>query len=178
MSKVDMKGWSADQVKAYETASLALAAEEQAAAEELARRKTAAESPEAMIEAATEKAAALKRERERAAIESGDDRAYTKAVREHGGDHRVARVRTHEGSILLTPMGASAWEGFKDRIAELKSDADIDRLAKETIYETLYHPTPARFDEIVGRFPGIWTHLYTARNALVDGVLEEARPKG
>jgi hypothetical protein len=178
MAKVDMSKWSAEQVKAYEAATAALKSEEDATAQEAARIKAEETSPEALIAAAREQAEELKAERERAARERADDRAYAAAVKAEGGDHRVARVRTHEGSVLLRPMTAAAWEEFCERLEELKEESDKRRISRETVISTRIHPDRTRFDYLVERFPFLWTHLYMARDALIDGVKQEARGKG
>lgn len=175
MDKPSMSGWSAEQVKAYDAAMSALQAEEQQAAEQATKRKAEAESPETLIALAQEKAAAVKRERERAAQEAADDRAYARAVKEQGGAHRVGRIDTHEGTIILIPMTGTAYEDFADRISHLTEDHDLTRVSQETIWKTLYHPARDRFDELVSRFPGVWPRLFNARNALIDGVKEEQR---
>jgi hypothetical protein len=173
--KPNMVGWTPEQVKAYEAAMAALQAEERQASEQAAQQKVDADSPETLIAAAQEKAATVKRERERAAQQVADDRAYARAVKEQGGEHRVARILTHEGSVILVPMTAPAWEYFRETVEGYTAPRDIDGAARESICNTLYHPDRTRFDELVAKFPGIWAHLFAARNALVDGVQEEAR---
>jgi hypothetical protein len=178
MVKPDMRGWSPEQIKAYEDATAALVAEEATAERERAARAAAASSPEALVERLREQAEQTRQERERAAREAADDEAYRRAVAKHGKDH-VARVRTVKGSVILRGMSGRQWEDHCDRIAGLDGrDEDIVKVSKEAVFETLEHPSRDTLQGWVEEFGGLWTTLYMARDALVMGLDREAGPKG
>ncbi|AUX33160.1 MULTISPECIES: hypothetical protein [Sorangium] len=177
MSKPDMKGWTPEQIKAYEEAAAALAAEESAIAEASARQEREAASPEALAEKLREQAAAAREARARAARDAADDAAYRKACKEHG-ERRVARTRTVEGSVIQRAMTRQEHEEFSDRIAGLESEADILKVARAATLDTVVHPPRPRMLEILERYPRLWVHLYAARDELITGVEEAARGKG
>jgi hypothetical protein len=175
---VDMSKWTPEQRDAYERATAEAEYEAASLAAEKAQRDAAASSPEALIEAAREKAAAAKKEREKAAREAEDDAAFKAAVRAQGGEHRVARVRTYEGSIVLRAAGKLEWTEFQERVGALQSDEDKLSLARSMTLDTVLHPARHRVLELCDRFPGLWIYLYGARDALVDGLEQQSRGKG
>jgi hypothetical protein len=178
MDKPDMKGWSPEQIKAYQEAAAALATESAAAEQERAARVAAAASPEALVEQLLAKAEEARQERERAAREAADDAAYRAACAKHGKDH-VARIRTVRGSIILRGMTGRQWEDHCDRIAELEGRPDdILKVSRESVFETLEHPARPTLQEWLDEYGGLWMSLHGARDALVMGLDREASPKG
>lgn len=177
MSKVDMDGWTPEQIKAYEDAAAALAAEHAAADAARTARERAESSPEALAEKLREQAAAARAERERAEREAADDAAYRKACKEHG-EKRVMRVKTVEGSVILRAMSAREWEDYCDRVAGLESQDDIQKVARQSVLDTLVYPDRNRTLAILDLLPGLWVSLYGARDQLVTGVEEVVRGKG
>ncbi|WP_155798866.1 hypothetical protein [Sorangium cellulosum] len=178
MSKPDMKGWTPEQIEAYELAASALAAEEEETRAALERAGREASSPEGMVEKLREQAAAAREARARAERDAADDAAYRKACKEHGGEKRVARVRTVEGSVIMRAMTRQQHEDFSDRIAGLEAEADILKVAQQATLDTVVHPPRPRMLEILELYPRLWVHLYSARDALITGVEEAARGKG
>ncbi|WP_437948650.1 hypothetical protein WME98_49990 [Sorangium sp. So ce296] len=178
MSKVDMKGWTPEQIKAYQEAEAALAAEESAIAEARARQAREAASPEALAEKLREQAAAAREARARAERDAEDDAAYRKACKEHGGEQRVARTRTVDGSVIQRAMTRQEHEEFSDRISGLESEADVLKVARAATLDTVVHPPRPRMLQILERYPRLWVHLYAARDELITGVQEAARGKG
>lgn len=177
MDKPKMDGWSPEQVKAYESAAAALAAEQGMLVDAQAARERAAASPEAMAEQLREQTAAARAARERAARDAEDDDAYRKACKTHG-EKRVMRVRTVEGSVVLRAMGATAWEEYSDRIAGFENQSDVLKLSRSVTLDTIVYPPRERVLAMVELLPRLWTHLYAARDELVTGVEEVIRGKG
>ncbi|XXX73879.1 hypothetical protein WMF30_40155 [Sorangium sp. So ce134] len=177
MSKPDMKGWTPEQIKAYEEAEAALAAEESAIAEARARQEREAASPEALADKLREQAAEAREARARAERDAEDDAAYRKACKEHG-EKRVMRIRTVEGSVIQRAMSAREWEDFSDRISGLESQEDIKKVGQQATLDTVVHPPRPRVLQMVEQLPRLWVHMYTARDELVTGVEEVIRGKG
>jgi hypothetical protein len=178
MNKPDMMGWSPEQIKAYEEAAAALAAEQAAEEQARAARERAEASPEALAEKLRAQAAAAREARAVRERDAADDAAYRKVCAAHGGEKRVARVRTIEGSIIMRAMSAPAWEDFQERVAGLEAPADILKIAQQVTLDHIEHPKRERVLEILKDLPRLWPFLYAARDQLVTGVEEEARGKG
>ncbi|XXY23367.1 hypothetical protein WME88_27525 [Sorangium sp. So ce216] len=177
MSKPDMKGWTPEQIKAYQDAADALASEESAAEQAREARARVEASPEAMAEKLREQAAEAREARARAERDAEDDAAYRKACKEYG-EKRVMRIRTVEGSVIQRAMSAKEWEDFSDRIAGLESQDDIKKVGQQATLDTVVHPPRPRVLQMVDKLPRLWVHLYTARDELVTGVEEVIRGKG
>lgn len=107
-----------------------------------------------------------------------EDIVFKKAVADYGGESRVRRVRTPEGSIILRPLTTKEIDRQSERSsADGMKSADLAILFREFIAKSVVHPARARFDQIVELYPGVWSKLAQERDALISGALEDAEKK-
>jgi hypothetical protein len=137
-----------------------------------------AESPTAVI--ANTRAALAARRQERIALERDreEDAIFDALIKEYGGEHRVARIRTREGSIMLRPMTSQE----SDLVATRCSNPQLTEIAKAALHkdatvQLVRHPSRAKFDEIMGLYISLWGKIYDARDAVSSGIAEEASKK-
>jgi hypothetical protein len=177
MADVDMKGWTPEQVAAYEAALKELAHEEERLAEIKAAEEEAKTSPAAVIAAKKAEAAKRRAEREKAERESREDAIWADLVAKHGENH-LARIRTVEGSIMIRSNTRIELEKLSIQLEAAKSDLDKVKIANRAIRDTVLHPPLAEFDKLTESYPALWSALYEPRDVLNKGLEQEIAGKG
>ncbi|MEO5730972.1 MAG: hypothetical protein ABI134_33650 [Byssovorax sp.] len=166
--------WKDEEVRAF----LALREEELVEDLLVEEQGRLALAPARIIEAKSKELARKRAARLAAERDAAEELIYQAAVKEHGGEHRVGRIRTPEGSILLRPQAPKEIDRLGIRLtADGMKDADQLLLVREALITTVVHPARAGFEAIVGLYPGLWKTLYEARDKLVDGRAEELGKK-
>jgi len=162
-------------LQALQEAKLAADARKAAA---LAKAAEAAASPEAIVAQATRELDAAERDAAAAERQLVDDAAYTAACAKHGGEDRVARVRTQMGAILIRPMEPAEVDNATKRESAQKDDLAKELVARDEIRKLVIHPSQERFAQIVQTYPLLWNTLGRARDALIKGLEEQAGKDG
>lgn len=133
-------------------------------------RATAANLPPSADQIIQEAEAALVREQR----EECDEVAWAEALAKHGKG-RVARVETPDGCIIMRTVTLREQDMFVERLAGVSGSGRLT-VAREYTLDTVEYPPREKVRAVTDKFPGIWEHLYAARNALADG--EVARISG
>ena len=173
---IDVAGWPAEKRAALEAAEAELRHEEQRLAAIAEEARAAAASPDAIIAARAEELKRKREERIKAEREVEEEAIYRAMCAKHG-EKRVARVRTHEGSIMFRASSPKEIEALAVRVRGLKTDTDREKVGQAALRATVEHPSPAAFDALVARYPGVWPYLYLARDAIESGLAEEIEKK-
>jgi hypothetical protein len=177
MSKIDMTGWTPEQVKEYESAERELGEVAATLGTAEAAIKAMRAAPAHLIAAKRAEAAAKRAELERLARDARADEAYERACAEHGGPGRVAIVRTVEGAIVMRAMTSREIDEQAMRGADL-SIRDRETIGREGIRDTVLFPEPKEFDAFLERHHGMWGTLAEVRDKLISGLREEQQKKG
>jgi len=177
MGKIDMTGWTPEQIKDYEAASADAASAESALLDAFEARRAAEAAPAHLIAAKRAEAAAARAEVSRLAQEAQAEIVYEKACVEYGGSSRVAIVRHVEGAIVMRAMTAREIDEQASRGAELKV-SDREAIGREGIRGTVLYPPGPTFDDLLERYHGLWGTLAEARDALVSGLRADLSKKG
>lgn len=170
--------WTPDQAVAYVGAADEEQTEAAAIAEIEADIEACALNPARIIEAKVREVGEKRAERIARSRDRDEDSIYAKALVDFGGDRRVARVRTPEGSIIMRPLTGAECDKTSERTSKpgMKA-ADAAILLREQLAGSVVHPTRERFNTIVEMFPGLWSTLIEARDRLIDGTVEDAEKK-
>lgn len=166
--------WSAENSLTFESMMRDLAAED----ERIAAIREAAHSPAAMLDAKRLELVAKKAARVALERDAEEDVIYAAAVKEHGGAHRVARVRTREGSIILRAMTCTESDRVGARInADGIKNSEIVTLSRDALRATVVHPPLPAFDKLVNDYASLWVDLYAERDRLTSGREDAAEKK-
>lgn len=138
----------------------------------------AAFAPSAILASKRAELAEVRAQRVARERDADEDAVFAAASKAHGGDHRVFRLRTCEGSIILRPETLAELDRVGVRItAEGIKPAEVVAISRDSLAATVVHPPRARLDAILALYPGLWTALYDARRALTSGLVEDAEKK-
>jgi hypothetical protein len=178
MTTIDTSTWTDEQ--RAEFAALDASIAEETAKAELGEAKREAErlSP---VNVLAERKAALEAKAKVAALATAElvaDVAFRKAIVEHGGKERVARIFTEEGSIILRAMTLAESDDYGARVEELPSIVEKIATAREALAATVVYPSRDAFNAAVTKWPGLWAFLYVARDAMIAGIKEDTAGKG
>ncbi|MGK3961322.1 hypothetical protein WMF01_12145 [Sorangium sp. So ce1667] len=175
-AKIDTSTWTPEQRAEFERlqADLTDEAEKRAALE--AQDEIRRNSAEAQIEAAKERLEAERRANALREWEAAADTIEKKARREHGQE-LVGRIRTEVGSIVFRGMTGDEFQEATERSQDLPA-ADRERVARDAIAELVLHPTRPKFDEMAGKFPGLWGTIIEANTKIATCNAEVVAKKG
>lgn len=162
---------------AITAARLALAAAKAKAEEAQIALTAEQESEEAQIARLQLQQQAAERERLRLEREKASEHIYRKACLEHG-EHRVARIHTVEGPLVLRPMTGLEADDLDVRQDALAKDIEKTKAAIEAACDTLLYPTAEEFREWLAKYPTLSVDVFKARNKVMSGLKEEERGKG
>ncbi len=135
------------------------------------------ESEEALLAKIELERQALEREAKRLEREREAEPIYRKACIEHG-EHRVAKLRTVKGSAVFRPMSAIEVDDLDVRQEALKTGTEKTKVAMEAAIDTLLYPHADEFRGWLDEHPALAVDVFTARNRVQSGILEEERGKG
>jgi chromosome segregation ATPase len=173
---IDVGGWPADKRAELERAEAELRHEEQRLAALAEEQRAAKESPDAVIAARVEELRKAREKRQAAEREAEEEAIYKALCLKHG-EKRVARVRTHDGSVMFHASSPKEIDALAARVRGLKTDADREKAGQSALRATVDHPSPREFDDRVAKYPGLWPYLYLARDAIESGLAEETEKK-
>jgi hypothetical protein len=175
--KINMTGWSQEQIDAFKAAEAEEAHEAQRLAELAAEEEAAKVDPATIIAEKKAAAAAKRAERERKERGKADDDAYAAAVAKYGETH-VARVNTVEGAIIIRNNTREELERVSIRLDNVKRPVDQVKISNNALRDTVLHPPLDRFDKLTAAYPNIWIALYKPRDIINRGTVEEIEGKG
>ncbi len=121
-------------------------------------------SHEDMIRAEEAKLAAMERE-------EADEKAWLAALAKHGKG-RVARVTTPDGIIVLRCMTLSEQDECGARLDGLDNQGQRLTVSREMTLDTVVYPARDVVRDRTSKYPGVWTRLYAARDALAVGEVD------
>jgi hypothetical protein len=142
-----------------------------------ARREVARLDPANVL---AEKRAELEAQRKAAKLAAAEleaDSIFRKALVDFGGKERVARIFTEEGSIILRAMTLPETDDYVQRAEALPSTAEKVLVSREALADTVLYPSRELFNTAVERWPGLWTFLFMARDAMIAGIREDTAKK-
>ena len=171
--------WTATEIADFNEAMAELTTETDRLAEVKHEVRVEAESPAVVIASARADLASRRQERldiERDRVEDG---IFDDLAKEYGGAHRVGRIRTREGSIMLRPMTAQEADVVAIRCANAQlSVTDKGKIHNDAQLALVRHPARPKLDELLGRYITLWGSIYEASDKLSNGLAEEASKKG
>lgn len=173
------ESWDAAAVSDFMAATTELETEVTRLAEAVEDARAEAESPAAVI--AETRAALAKRRAERLALERdrAEDIIFAELAKEYGGEHRVGRVRTREGSIMIRPMTSAESDALALRCSNPQlSEIDKAKLYRDSTVGLVRHPSRAKLDELTNTYVTLWGPIYEARDAISNGLAETVAKKG
>jgi ribosomal protein L17 len=177
MDTIDMKGFSPAQKAEYEAMLAELAHEEERLATLAEEKAAAAVSPSTILAAKREEIQAKRAVREKLERDANDELAFEELASKFG-KHRVARIRTVEGAIILRPMTDVEIDVTSIKARAMETDAQKTKVHKAALLGTVAHPSKERVEKLLADYPGLWGDLYQARDAIISGLDEERVKKG
>lgn len=169
------EAWDAPARSSFQTMVTELEAEEQRLADARATAKESAASPSAIVSKKREELAQKRAQREQVEKDLAEDAVFAELMVKHGG--RIKRVRTVEGSVGLRAMLQVEADASSVRADAMQSELDKLKVYRDATANTVVYPSVEEFKRLMGKYPGLWTDIFKARDELVSGRREDEAKK-
>lgn len=173
------ESWDPTAIADFNAAMAELTTENERLAEVKDEVRAEAESPAAIIASTRATLAARRLERLTLERDRAEDAIFDELAKEYGGAHRVGRIRTVEGSIMIRSMTGPESDALALRSSNPQlSEIDKIKLHKDATVQLVRHPSRARLDELTGLYISLWGAIYEARDSISSGLAETVAKKG